>query len=130
MKLTVRFDAAANLRVQTLSGDVTAGDLRAALTELYEKPEIHPDQRSIWDLREANVRGMSAADVQQIADPVSGSWAGRGVPRNALVASEDLVFGLSRMYEARLGGGGETRVFRDMSEALSWLSASDAESSH
>ena len=42
--------------------------------------------------------------------------------RRAIVTEQDIIFGMSRMYETiRDSKSGQVRVYRDMEEALHWL---------
>jgi hypothetical protein len=123
MKLTTRFDSTSDLRIHSIHGEVVFEELRTALTRLYESPEFKPDQNSLWDLREAKLETMSAEQARSISDLVRGHRGTTSAGRSALVVSEDLAFGMSRMIEMRLDGSHQVRVFWDLSEATSWLVA-------
>ena len=92
---------------------------RSALTA---DPGFSPQMRELSDIREvtdfqvtpAGVRTMVAADVKMAA-------AG-GMHKLAIVAAENVAYGMSRMYQT-LGEPNirSVGVFRDYKEACEWL---------
>ena len=74
----------------------------------------------LWDLRRAKV-DMSAVRVRSLAAFVIEGEREKRPARVALVAGDDLLFGLLRMYESnRSQAGTSVRVFRDYDEADAW----------
>lgn len=73
----------------------------------------------LWDFREAGF-SFSQNDVIDIATYASG--ADDRPSKVAMLVSEDLSFGVSRIYEAfRHTNLTQCNVFRDKSEAIAWL---------
>jgi hypothetical protein len=102
------------------------------LIEFYEKiradPSFGHEFREIADLRQADLSGVTAEGLQRLnelhADHI------RDVKevtptKAAIIASEALSFGLSRMYSGKSDEMIETNVFRSSVEALAWLELPD-----
>jgi len=78
------------------------------------------------DLRETEY-AAERSDVQRLADFLEQHRAEILPSRTAVVVADDFHFGMARMYQAYGEQAGiETRVLRDMDEALRWASKSDA----
>lgn len=106
-----------------VSGQVTADEVTEAIATYFDGPTT---PNVLWDLRKADLSGLSAEAVAKVARQVAGQGDARAAGRTALVADGDLAFGLSRMYESTLRGASTARptaIFRDMNEALAWLQA-------
>ena len=76
----------------------------------------------MWDLREADLSPLDSEDLRQIAAFSSALRGERGNARVAAVSSEDLSFGITRMYEvvgevAHL----QFKAFRDFDQAVAWV---------
>jgi hypothetical protein len=70
------------------------------------------------------VSAFTTQDINDVAMFVAKHWGGENTPRSALVMGSDFDFGLARMYEASVYDERyrEVRVFRDMTEAVAWVS--------
>lgn len=97
----------------------------AALLDYAQRVAADPDvlagRDELVDLRAVDGARMSSAGLRQLAGVFEAHE--KGEPgRVAIVASSDLAFGLSRMYQAfRSQSMSEIRVFRDLDEACRWL---------
>ena len=91
-------------------------DLRRAVDEVVE---IGRHDLRLWDLSLSGV-DLTSAQLKEIADYSKSKFS---VPsRMAIVAPQDLAFGLSRMFEIyREQQQIAVRVFRTRTEALAWL---------
>jgi len=71
-----------------------------------------------------HAQGSSPSNVNALAG-FSAKMDGDGPAKLAIVAADDLLFGLGRMYQAyremKPGSRKEVGVFRTMAEALAWL---------
>ena len=72
-----------------------------------------------------DVEGPSPSNVSALADFSAKMDASAKPTKLAIVASDDLLFGLGRMYQAyremKTGSKKEVAVFRSMPDALAWL---------
>lgn len=97
-----------------------------SLDEMLELVDIVaaacPGNRRLWDL--SRHLKLSNEDIRLVAEHGKKAWPGPA--RVALLATDDLSFGLLRVFEAfRSSDGYEIRVFRDEEKALAWLREPD-----
>jgi len=104
-------------------GVLTHADLMATLMGIRNDPAFRPDFCQLYDLREALPSAMSAENVRDLA---SYSNFGFG-SRRALIAANDAVFGLSRIYASyrQVIGKEQIAVFRSLADAQAWLAEKD-----
>jgi hypothetical protein len=101
------------------SGQVEDADLLSATDRIAVDPDFDAGFDQLVDLSDATGSSVSPAGLRTMLgrDPIFAPSA-----RRAVVAPEDLGFGLARMFEMhRDGKAGELRVFRARAEALGWL---------
>ena len=96
-----------------------AGDL---VKRMLDHPNFKPGLPSIWDLRETDVSAFSLDNIQSLIAINRKYQKERGNAYIAIVAPDDLSFGLSRMYEM-LDNAPHLRinVFRDLALAEKWI---------
>jgi hypothetical protein len=116
-----RFDA--NLIIHRISGEFGVQEFRTTTSEELGHPEFRPGMDALWDFTQADISKVTSDDVRTMVQRMQQVSRQRGSGyRIAIVAPDDLTFGLSRMYEAQSAGlDREIRVFRDEKEALAWL---------
>jgi hypothetical protein len=109
------------------------GEVRdAVLIEFYEKiradPSFDHKFREIVDLRQADLSGVTAEGLQRLnelhTDHMS-KFKEVKPTKAAIIASEALSYGLSRMYSGKSDEMIETNVFKISGEALAWLELPD-----
>jgi hypothetical protein len=124
VSITTSTEPRTGARLHRVEGELQLDVLQRALEAVYQSEHFDPDGDVLWDVREADLSSFSSSDVRQVADFVEQHWGGSGSSRAALVVSGDLDFGLARMYEQLLESrrSGEVRVFRDLDDAVDWLS--------
>ncbi len=123
MPIETKIDTETGLRTHVLIGAVPLEELKAALGEVYARPDFRPEADTLCDLRQADLGQFSHAVVKDVVDYVAEH---RGAPpgaRTAVVVGRDFGFGLARMYEQMLVASADVRVmvFRDTEEAMAWL---------
>lgn len=124
MDLIVTIDDDARLRIQTLTGKAKPEDLFQAVEEVYERPDFNPHHNFVWDLRECRLENVSSDAVREFAMFVTVQWTAFGTPpKGAVVVSRDLEFGLSRLFTSYLDERSDFRIFREMDEAIEWLTS-------
>ena len=118
MPLTLRVDPKLKTVFATSEGVVTYDDVRAAQSQLLSDPAFEPSFQHLFDLRGASKLAVSYQEMRSI---VEFAPFGKGA-RRAFVANRDGVFGVARMAQMLLDSGiSDVRVFRNISEARSWL---------
>ena len=105
-------------------GTVSIGDINELMSFIVVDARFDPYFRSLVDFREVTLLagdsiGFAAAASVQLYVPGT---------RRALVAGEDHVFGLLRMFATYSERFGQTvQVFRELNDAERWLEAGDVE---
>lgn len=116
-----------DLVVYGVDGVVGVGDFVTAGTALYELET--PPRMSLWDLTHASAAEINPARIREIQSALVGQVRGRTGGKTAVVAPNDVVFGVARQYEALARSHNlpmEMQVFRSNEEALRWLEVDGA----
>lgn len=97
---------------------LTPAVLLAHSRALAGDPRFQPSFAQLSDLRDVTEVTVSGEDIREAAEA---SPFGAGA-RRAIIVSSDLIFGMTRMYEAlRENVSEDLMVFRDVPSALHWL---------
>lgn len=109
--------------VSTLVRAISDDDLVTAYQELYENERWKPGFNEIVDLRRADMEGVTGEGLRRLSAMVDHYVHGRSEGfKTAIVASDDLPYGLARMYDAISTDSPENvRVFKELDEALDWI---------
>ena len=128
MPITAHVDPDTRIALYSASGDIARDDVVSIIAEIYRDPAFQSPWRSMWDLTGAKPL-FSADELREIAAYVRAHRpADSG--RVAIIATEDLAFGMGRMYEVFSSDlQVETRVFRDSETARQWLTEGETETS-
>jgi hypothetical protein len=123
MPTTVKLDRATGIRVTTGSGVVGGQDLIDLYQQIISDPELANATRSLIDLREASLEGLSSADVRAAVNLPQ--LPRQAETRMAIVATTAVAYGMSRMYAMMQENSrpGEAQVFHEYADALAWLLA-------
>lgn len=108
-------------------GRIDVRDVVETLTHFYadDQKTIH----SLWDFTDADLSGLSAHDIQMIADFVAAHAQERVGSKAALVFSSDLDYGLGRMIDAQVEmelSPVSLQSFKNKEAAQQWLNRTDA----
>ncbi len=114
-------DPKTRTRLARFEGVLCAESLLAFVDEIGRDPRHHDLDREILDLRrvvdlDIDANGLSAILAANDALPPAAC-----AHRSAVVSNDELVFGMVRVFELRATEGQETRGFRRIDDALSWL---------
>jgi hypothetical protein len=121
--VSTKIDAKAGVVVNTVSGKLTAAAFTATLRALIDNHEFQPGMGIVWDLRKGTVVGLKADEIKGVVYYVANRVEARGRGRLAIVVSQDVDYGIGRMFAAYAEQIGiERRVFRDLEEAIHWAS--------
>jgi hypothetical protein len=124
MPIATSVEPTTGARLHEVTGYLNLEELGGTLTKIYESDDFNADQDVLWNLLKANLAAFSVDDVRQVTHLVKNNWGTSEKSRAALVVARDLDYGLTRMYQQLLEGqsSGEVRVFRNLVEAVEWLS--------
>jgi hypothetical protein len=120
----VRFtvDRSAGVRVATFTGVVDERTLLDAYERVVATPDYDPDLDDLLDFGDVERVDVAGEGVRRLVAYFDRADLPGHHARLAIVAPQDYVFGLARMYEALRGGApGQIRVFRDRAAAEAWL---------
>lgn len=116
------FDQAGNRILFRVTGEVEPGSFFAAINQSIAHPEFVPGMNSLWDLSAADLDGITRADVEHASSEKRKNAAERGNARVAILVSDDLGNGLSRMFAAMSSLAHiDYQVFASMDAANDWL---------
>lgn len=87
-------------------------------------PELHPGMKEIVDLTAVTKVQLGSAAIDQLVAFEEANANAFDALRMAIVASGDLPYGLSRMYEMlNVKTTAQIQVFRDRASAEQWIRA-------
>ena len=111
------------LVISSWVGEISDADLLPSYKKLYENKIWKPGFNEIVDVRNAQVKSVTSKGLLQLSDLVKSYVKEKGIEfKTAIIAPEDLQFGLSRVYEAISHESPEKiMVFRDLNDAFDWL---------
>jgi len=107
------------------TGTITDRELFETFDRLYRDPAHQVGMDELSDLRTVHNVTVTSVGLQALADQTARNLdQARQTWRVAVVAPQDVVFGLARMYGLFREDSPElVRVFRDLASAEEWLSS-------
>jgi hypothetical protein len=125
MPITFDIQPQKKLAIAVHAGLVPDAEFLSAYRSLYADARFDISFDLLVDLRRADSSARSTDALRDFAACVSEFYPGADTrPRVAVVATENISFGLARMYEAFSDAvPWDFRVFREVSDALEWLGA-------
>jgi len=120
-EISKQIDSKNDLTSFTVTGKVAAAEVKQVIEQFYAGEVT---RLVLWDLTNADLGALHKADIEAIAHTPRTKSQQRNQGKTALIASNDLAFGLSRMYESLTNLEHmpfETRVFRTSTDAMNWL---------
>ena len=118
-------DEALDLTTFVCEGTMTLEEISGRLRAFYER---HPTLNVLWDLGQADLSALRTSDVRTLALSLARQAHVRSGGRTAVVASADLAYGLSRVYQISREieqNPVDLEVFRTVDEARNWLLGGD-----
>ena len=108
--------------IQT-TGDTCPDMIEASLKHTFNDPNWHPFVNILYDNRREKVKHLSTKDVEEISLKFVAHEDKLKQSKIGTVMTDDLSFGLGRMWEFFIGEMTElkTRVFRSVEEAKRWI---------
>ena len=119
--IETHIDPEKDLTIHTASGEISADEILGRIRSYYAGEVT---SLLMWDLTAADLRSLTASDVQQFVDLTNSVTAPRAGGKTALVVSTTLAFGMGRMYELSKDLAADQidrKTFRDRKTALEWL---------
>lgn len=110
-----------DLRINTCIDNISMPEIEKNIEEFYRGK---PTKNVLWDMTNASINNLSTADVNKLASMVTDLGHSRDGGKTAIVASQDLLFGFSRMFGSLSSSKNhiaEIQVFRKIEEAIAWI---------
>jgi len=117
MPITYDLDSSTDVIVTRMTGVLTDDQVLAHMKALRADPRMHPGVRQLVDVRDVTDFKVTPEGIRMFTS------LGRATPtghRLAIVAVEDVTFGMARMYQMSRSDE-RVGVFRTMEEARDWL---------
>lgn len=121
MPITLQIDKSRCLIIHTVEGEFTLADVEQNRTSMLNDPDFDPSFDLLWDATMGTSTNLTSDQLVHLAR----SRVMDKTSRIAFVAPQTLVFGMARMFEtyySMVDNPAETRVFKNRTEALEWLS--------
>ncbi len=121
MAYKTEYDAESNITRLSLSGRIDLDHLVEALMSMLEIPEFNWRVLLVYE-QDADLV-LTGEDMRKLNEIIAERRpADAPFGRTALVAPNDLIYGLTRMHQVYNEGiPSDPQVFRDVDEALEWL---------
>ena len=100
MSVHTEIDKESGLITHKVTGALTFDEFKQAFDALLQHPNFNSCMDEIWDIRNGTLTKMSSDDFLKITNYIQRKNERGSNYREALVASSDLVFGLSKIYQA------------------------------
>lgn len=130
MEFRIEIDPQTGWSVMRIIGDVVLDDFPGLFATAWQHPGYGKADKAIWDFSRARA-SLRFEDIAQLTKWISANKQDRGPSTVAIVAPDDLGFGLSRTYDALLPQqqrGWTVSVFRTEDAARRWLQERSAPS--
>ena len=123
MEVLTDINTKLKLRSHIIKGIIDISKLSLYLKQLYSESNFNLEFNVFWDLREADFSKVSSEEVRSLMNYVSNTWGKSGKNKAALIVSQDLGFGLSRMYQMLMESSSSSRIaiFKEIDEAKNWI---------
>ena len=122
MPISYRIDSRCNLVLTTADGVLTDDDVLDHKRKLTADPNFKAGMCEITDIRDVTEFRVTVEGVNKMVATDSANASGLAEYKLAIIAKQDVVFGMARMYQTLTEGNvPNVRVFRDHEEAARWL---------
>jgi hypothetical protein len=126
MGVTISYDPSSDLTILKAEGVSGYEDFKQAVEHFYKSGDFNLSGPVLCDLRRVVVGMFTSEEIHKLAEMVVQFEKYRGSGKTAIVAQQDIVFGLARMFEQFTGSRSDTiRVFREVQQAHLWLASQD-----
>ena len=121
MSMELQYDKNKKILICLCEGPFSIDDFKATLALMVSSKEYPPTVDVLWDMREADPASFDISLVGQ-AVSIRQNYPQWGDSKLAIVASDDLRFGLLRMYEMMTDEmPQDIHIFRTVADAELWL---------
>jgi hypothetical protein len=123
MAVNTEIDVTKNLIIHHFSEKVSLPTLTTTIENTLADPKYRLGMDAIWICEDGTEIDMTSEDTQKISELARQSFDKEGISyKLALVASDDLAYGMTRVYEG-WSNDREIKIntFRKLDEAFAWI---------
>ena len=122
MPINKLVDRTKNLSTFTCHGELLPEEIILTLTKFYQGVEGPLTRKVLWNMSDATSMNISMQDIDEIVALRLNHEGTMSGGKTAIVAPQDVNFGLARVFEIRTTGTDrELMVFRTYEEAAEWI---------
>jgi len=123
MAVNTEIDVTKNLIIHHFSENVSLPALTATIENTLSNPKYRAGMDAIWICEDGTEIDMTSDDTQKISNFARQAFDKDGISyKLALVASDDLAYGMTRVYEGWSNDRDiKINTFRKLDEALVWI---------
>ena len=126
--MEVNIDETKNIAHIKLTGSLDSKEILDAFDTVVADKKYKKGMGRLWDFREADLSSLTTDTVKQMAQYSLKFPPGINDVKVAFVASRQLEYGLSRMFEMASLAKTPISVFKTMDEARKWMTQREDES--
>ncbi len=119
--MDLHIDGAKNIAYIKLSGALSKNAILSAFDLAVADERYKNGMGRLWDFRDADLSSLESNTIFDMAQYSLKFPSGVNDVKVAFVASRDVEFGLSRMFEMSSNSKTPISVFRTMDEAEKWM---------
>jgi len=123
MAVNTKIDEAKNLVIHHFSESVSLQTITKTIENTLTNPKYRTGMNAIWVCDDDTEVDISSEDAQKVSDYARKAFDKEGISyKLALVANEDLAYGMLRVYEGWSNDRAITiNIFRKLDEAFAWI---------
>ncbi len=127
MPVELYYDSSRHILRGTVSNPLDRDDIDRLMKEIVDAEDFPPDTPAIYDLRGLDFRTFDKGFAERLIE-IRRHYPRRGNARIALIAPDDLGFGMTRMYQLLSDDLDQAiMVFRSVEEGEQWLMEGEKE---
>lgn len=122
MPITYEINKEQGVIYTTATGSLDDTDIAAFKQKLTSDPDYRPGMKELSDVRGVDEFRVTAAGISRFAGMDEDSEDMVKEHRLAIIATEDVIFGMARMYQFQTEKSKpNVQIFRDLQQAREWL---------
>ena len=123
MAVSTEIDEAKNLIVHNFSDRVNLESILKTIENAVNNPKYRPGMNAIWVCDDGTVVDMTSEETRKVSEFARNAFDKEGISyKLALVANDDLAYGMNRVYEGWSNDRPITiTTFRKIEQAYNWM---------
>ncbi len=123
MPMSYRIDKTQNVVFMEGNGTLTDEDMVDCIRRLREDADLEANMMTLSDMRPVERLAITTSGIETMIGLMKATGASRGEAKAAIVAAEDVQFGMARMFQSKAEDtvNPQVQVFRDIAAARIWI---------